>query len=218
MTKQGIRYTAPSEGFFDIPGVVYRGETGNYRVFERMTPAMTQDKLAELYQGEKPKGNPHPMDSVLYFAISLAGYNLRNESPEGAEHLRQFLRESFRKYPNTLSRIIYNSSEKDKIIHNYRTSDEYALDSEVVGQDGWITKIPDKQILESLLGTDNVDKINKVSNWINGTNGYLWRLNSKPENKEERVVRFGADDNWFYLYCNGNPHDECPAFRVLRIE
>ena len=217
-TQSRILYTPKSEGFFVVPGVVDRGETGTYRVFENMTSSMTQDQLSELYETKNQKGNPHPVDSVLHFAIPLAAYNLKNESPNEAEKLRQFLRQGFRQFPNTLTRAIYNPSGKDKIVHNHGTSDEYSSDAEIVGPDGLIAKIPDKKILESLLGTDDIDKINEVSNWINGTNSYLWRLNSKPKNKEERVIGFCVGGDGFGLDCGRSPIVGYPAFRVLRIE
>ena len=221
MTKQapGIRYIQPSESFFEIPGVVYRGKTGTYRLFEKMTDSMTQEQLAEFYEKEKSKGNPHPMDSVLHFAIPSAAYRLRNESPEEAEKLRVFLQRGFEQAPNTLTRAIYNPSGDDEIIHNYGTSDQYFLRENIVGSDNWIADISDKNVLESLLGTKDVVKINEVSQWINRTNSYLWRLNSKsPTKKEERVARFGALSDRLVLDCDRDPLDEYPAFRVLRVK
>jgi len=218
VNKQRILYNPPSEAFWDIPNVNYRGETGDYRVFEKMTPAMNQEQLAEFYKQEKPKEHPHPMDSILHFAICNSAYNLKNKSPEEAEKLRAFLQSGFRKYPNTLTRVIYASSEKDKIIHNYKTSDEYSIDAKVIGPDGWFADIPDKNILEYFLGTSDISKVNEAFQWINNTNGYLWRLNSKPSEKKERVVRFGADDVWLDFNCNRGPQVEYPAFQVLRIE
>ena len=223
MTKthhQRIVYVNPNENFWNIPGVDYRGETGTYRLFESMTPSLNQAQLTELYNGEKPKGNSHPMDSVLHFAILSAAHNLKDESLEEAERLRNFLQAGFRQYANTLTRVIYGSleSKSDKVIHNHGTSDEYSLDAKVVGADGWIKDMHDKKVLESFLGTKDINKINEVSNWINKTNFRIWRLNSKPSEKVERVARFSAYSGRLALGCDGGSLAEYPAFRVLRVE
>ena len=221
--ESGIIYESPilnweSEKRFLVSDVAYRGEAGTYRLFEQMTPAMNQEKFAELYEQEKQKGNPVPTDAPLIWTIATRGYEFKNQNPENSERLRQFLRQSFRRYPNTLTRIAYEPSEKDKIIHNYKTSDEYSIDTEVVGPDDFVQNISDKKVLESLLGTQDIARINEVSQWVNGTNGYLWRSNSKPEKKEERVAGFYAGDDRFGLDCGRDPRDGYPAFRVLKVD
>jgi len=98
-----IRYYPPSEEFWDIPGVSYRGKTITCRLFEKMNSPMNQDKLAEFYEIEKQKGNPYPMDSVLHFAIFSKAYSLRNKSQKETEQLRNFFKQGIRNFPNTLS-------------------------------------------------------------------------------------------------------------------
>jgi hypothetical protein len=209
--------TWESEKRFLVSNVAYKGQTGTYRLFEQMTPAMNQEQLTKLYETEKQKGNPHPTDAPLIWAIATKSHELRNQNPEVSEKLRQFFRTGFRKYPNTLTRIAYEPSGKDKIIHNYRTSDEYSIDAEVVGSEGFVQDIPNKKVLEALLGTQDVSQINAVSQWINGTNSFLWRLNSKPSKKDERVAWFVANDNVFLLCLRGSL-DGYPAFRVLKVD
>ena len=216
--KSRIVYNNPSLGSFDIPGVVYRGEAGTYRLFEDMTPSMNQDKLAKLYEREKIAGNPHPIDAPLLWAIATSGYELRNESPNDSERLREFLKAGFRRYPNTLTRVIYNPSRKEEVIHNYGTSDAYSIAGKVVGVDAEVTQIPDKKVLELLLGTKNTKRINQISQWVNNTDFYIWRENSRSPEKIERVARFGADDDRLNLGCYRNLLNEYPAFRVLRID
>jgi len=216
--KQRMSYILSGEAFWEIPEVFYRGEARTYRLFEKMTSRITQDRLAEFHEQEKAKGNPCPTDMPLICAIGTRAYTLKNENPKEAERLRNFLQAGFQKYPTTLTRIIYNPSGEDKIVHNHGTSDEYSIDAKVVGPDDWIKKIPDKNVLEKLLGTSNIKQINKVSQWLNKTNTYLWRLNSKPKTKDERVAEFGADDGWLVLSCDGLPLYERPAFRVLQVD
>jgi len=226
--KQKISYTSPNEGFWPISGVDYRGEIGTFKLFEKMTPAMTQDHLSEFYERERAKGNPYPMDSVLHFAIMNAFYDIRNVSPmnkkfrdflqQNSEKLRNFLQTGFQRHLNTLTRIIYNPSGEDKIIHNYKTSDEYSIDEHVVGPDDWMKDIQDKKVLEVLLRTQDVVQIDKVSQWINKTNTCIWRLNSEPKTKDERVVSFRTFPYRFIFDCSESPLGEHPAFRVLRVD
>ncbi|MEN9625968.1 MAG: hypothetical protein RL557_296 [archaeon] len=211
-----IIYTPPSEGSWKIPDVLYRGERCTYELFERMTPSLNQDKLSELYNKEKNAGNPHPTDMPLLWAIATQAYELREE--EGSERLRAFLRDGIRKWPNTLTRIAYTSEGEDRVIHNYKTSDEYSLAENIVGSDGFISEIPDSSVLETILGAKDVQKINAVSQYLNGTPTYLWRVNAKPKQKDERVARFYADGDWLDLYCVRRVDIEDAAFRVLRVE
>ena len=106
----------------------------------------------------------------------------------------------------------------DCILHNVGTSEQYISEGNVVGPDGWLDKIPDKGILERVLGTQDVKQINNVVQHINGTNVYLCRINSKPEQLDKRVARFDADDVRLVLNCFRGPRIEYPAFRVLKIE
>jgi hypothetical protein len=212
--------TLQSETRFRIPGVVYRGEKGNYLLFEKMTASMNQKRLAELYESEKQKGNPVPTDAPLIWAIATRAHELKSENsktPETIERLRQFLETGFRRYPNTLTRIHY-SPQNDCIVHNVGTSDQYSLEGNVVGPDQGIRDVKDKGVLEALLGTQDVSKINEVSQWINGTNASLWRLNSKPKQLNKRVAGFNALDNRLNLDCVRSPRNGDPAFRVLQVE
>ncbi len=216
--KQEISYTSPNEGFWTIPDINYRGESRTYRLFEKMIPRITQEQLSEFYEQEKAKGNPRPMDSILHFAIMNASYNLRDQNPKETERLRRFLQTDFQEYKNTLTRVIYSPSGKDKVIHNYRTSDEYSIDGKVVGPNDWIENMSDKKVLKSLLGTQDVVQIDKISQWINGTNSFICRFNSKPKTKDERVARFGTDDYALLFDCDRFTILKFSAFRVLRVD
>lgn len=221
-SESKIIYEAPaltwqSEPRFRIPGVVYRGKQGNYLLFEQMTSSMTQDSLIELYESEKAKGNPVPTDMPLIWAIATKGFELKDKNPEAAEKLRHLLRQGFRKWSTTLTRVHY-SPQDDCIVHNIGTSDQYTLEGNVVGPNGFVNEIPDNGVLEKLLGTRNISQINLVSQWINGTKSYIWRLNSKPKQLDKLVARFGADVDGLVLGCSRDPLYEDPAFRVLRVD
>ena len=112
--------------------------------------------------------------------------------------------------------IHYSPSGKDKIVHNHRTSDEYSIEGNVVSPYGFFDEIPDKDVLERLLGTQDVEQINNVSQWFNDTDSSLWRLNKKPNKKDERVLRFDADSDRLILSCDWYPSGRFPAFRVIK--
>lgn len=202
------KYVAPSVGYFEI-------NNGNsvYRLMEKMTDLMGQDKLAELYEIEKEKGNPLPMNSIQHYEL------FKDAVKAGNSDLLNFLQKGLQRYPNTLTRVVYNpKGEQDETIHNYGTSDAYSIMRDIVGEDTWIKNLEDLTVLEPLLKTKDVKRIDEISNAINRTPMYLWRFNSKPSEKTERVVRFDADDDWLCLYAGGNPSVECPAFLVEKVK
>ncbi len=210
--KPLVKHVFPCEEYFEISGVNYRGNTHTYRVYSKMTDSMNQDKFAKEYEKGKKEGNPHPMDSILHFSIFDSAVK------SGDSDLMNFIQSGLRKYPNTLSRVIYNHSGKDEIIHNYGTSDAYLLTGDVVGPDGWIKDINYKKSLELLIGIKDTMKLDKISQRINKTHMYLWRINSKPSEKIERVVRFGAGDYRLFLYAGRDSSNVFPAFRVLQVD
>lgn len=223
MVKQerniGNIYTPKSEGFWTIEGVKDRGKTATYRVYEEMSPAMNHEELIQYHINEKEKGNPFIGSAPLNMAIFLRAYELSKKNIEGIDGLKDFFKKGVQKFPSTLSRAVYMpEGEKDRVIHNYGTPEEYTLKENILGEDNWIENISDKKVLTALFGTRDTKKINNFSQWLNGTEGYLWRLNSKPSEKDERVVRFVASSYRLDLNACRNPLDQYPAFRVERIE
>ena len=212
--KSGIIQVKPSEGYWTLPEVNYRGEIQTWNIFREMTPEMNISQLSELYTTEKLKGNPHPASVDLAFSIFRRGFELREESPDEAEDLRESFKTGLKRYPNTLSMVTYNSSGDDEITHNLGTLNEYKLKGKIVGQDGLIENLPDTNFLEIILGTKNTSEINDVFKWINSTDSYVYRINAKHSKKTERVVRFNANSDWVFLDCGWGPLGECPAFRV----
>ncbi len=66
--------------------------------------------------------------------------------------------------------------------------------------------------------TKDIKKLNKISNAINSTEMYLWRLNSKPKEKNERVIRFIASNGGLGLSAVRDLSGEDPAFLVEWIK
>lgn len=187
-----------------------------------MTPPMNQEQLAEFYEREKERGNPRPTDAPLLWAIFDRGYELKDKAKNleilKSEMFSVAIQRRLATFPNTLTRVVYNPAGGDEVIHNYGTFDQYSLMENVAGPDALIKDMKGKNVLESLLGTQDVSRIDKVSQWINKNPAYFWRVNSKPSKRNEKVVRLYAGSDRLYLACGGGPLSVNPAFRVLRVE
>jgi len=202
------KYVSPSKGYFEIDN----GKSV-YRLMEEMTNPMIQDKLAELYNKEKPQGKPVPMNSIQHIELFNDAMN------SGDSDLLNFLQKGLQKGRITLTRVIYNPfGEEDETIHNYGTSDSYSIIGDIVGNNNWIHDINSSNALELLLKTKDIKMLNKISHSINQTPMYLWRLNLKPSEKDECVVGFDANDDKLYLTADGSLYDEYPAFLVEQVK
>ena len=169
----------------------------------------TQSKWIEYSRQAKAKGDFYVGDMPLYHAVFTA---LSKTQSKDAEEAKEFIRSQMRsKWLMTLTRIKYMPKEKDEAIHNFGMDDEYTLKGVIVGQNGFIES-GDSDCLEALLGTGNISEINKVYQWLNGTNVHIWRLNSKPKNIDERVAGFNA-------YSGRADHDcdEVPGYSVSSL-
>ena len=165
--------------------------------------AKTQDAWAQYSKQAKQNKSFYVGDMPLYHAIFTALYQQKNK-PE-SEEARQFIQKQMReKWLTTLTRIIYQPTGKDKIIHNYSMDNQYEKNENIVGPDRFIEKA-DSNALGALLGTNNIDEIKAVYNWINKTDTNIWRFNEKPDSIEERVACFDAVSGWAYLYCSWDP-------------
>ena len=165
--------------------------------------AKTQDKWAEYTMQARPKGDFYTGDMPLYHAVFTALFKQKDKKE--SEEARAFIQKQMReKYPMTLTKIIYQPTGKDKIIHNFGTNDKYELEEDIVGKDRAIGA-GDKKTLNAVLGVEDIDEIKSVYNWINQTPTWIWRVNKNPENIDERVARFGAYSDRVGLNCNWDP-------------
>ena len=186
-----------TQDFWSVPGVEYRN--GIYRInlakqLLNNGNAKTQEQWIEYYKQAKQRGEFYTGDMPLYHALFTALYkqkdNLQKKSE--IEEAREFIQKQMRKkWLTTLTRIAYQPNGKDKVMHNYKTSEQYELEENIVGKDRFIES-GDRNTLKALLLTDNIQEINSIYQWLNQTKTYLLRLNSKPENVVERVARFDA--------------------------
>ena len=103
----------------------------------------------------------------------------------------------------TLTRVAYQPTGDDIIIHNCGTRARYENKVDFITSSEWIKDTRKPASYQALLGTqDSIEEINNVFQWLNGTNAYGWRVNPKSYTVDERVAGFHADSNRAYLYCD----------------
>ncbi|MDD5192574.1 MAG: hypothetical protein PHH54_01560 [Candidatus Nanoarchaeia archaeon] len=208
-----------SQDYWTISGVNYRNKVYEINLLKSLLDnsySKTQEQWAEYTEQAKQKGEFYTGDMPLYHAVFASLFNQREDtkSKEDIEEARAFIQKSMREnYPMTLTRIAYQPIGDDKVIHNFGTNDKYELSEAIVGPDRAIVK-EDEKALIALLGTGDIGQIKSVYNWINGTDNWIWRVNSKPENVDERVARFIAGSVRALLLCYGGPDDRLASLGV----
>ena len=151
----------------------------------------------------------------LYHALFKSLYQGNHPNKE---EIRLFLKKSIRNnYLQTLTRIEYNPKPKDKVIHNYRLNSQYQVLENIIGPDRNITK-DDSFALKALIEDDKINEINKVYKWLNETDTYLLRVNSRPFIKDVREAGFSAYSGGVSFGCNRNPSSSYPALGVRARE
>ncbi|MFA5174462.1 MAG: hypothetical protein WC438_04750 [Candidatus Pacearchaeota archaeon] len=192
--------------YWTIPNVSYRNGIHTFDLAKTLLEngqAQTQDYWVYYRNIAQPKGEFYTADMPLYHAVFTALFE-QKDNPE-SEEARKFIQSSMRdKWPITLTRIAYQPRGKDKIIHNYKTNEQYELEEKIIGPDRFI-KSRDSPALNALLGDGDIDQINSIYNWINQTNPYIWRVDSKPNEIDERVAGLDANSGWVDLGCGRSP-------------
>ena len=201
-------------GYFTISGVNHRGKVATYDVPIEMYVAMSFNDFVNKSVKDEEAELPHGASMSLMYAIMDAG--LRS----GDTQFTDFIRDGLRRYPHTRTAVDYMPKDNpDRVVHNVGSKNQYHItEVNFAGKDSWIRDLKDASLLMALLEAENIEKINQVSQWVNGTDMFLYRLNSKPKQIDRRVAGFDADDDRLDLVCDRDPRGGCPAFRVLKVE
>jgi hypothetical protein len=97
--------------------------------------------------------------------------------------LRDLLRQDERTYwMMTGSRVFYKPHGFDKVVHGWDTAEPTVVEANITGADGYLNDHM-REALGALLGTDDVAKVNEVSEWLHGRPARLWRWNRKPKRR-----------------------------------
>jgi hypothetical protein len=115
--------------------------------------------------------------------------------------------------------MVYFLNKNGKAVHNFGTLDEFCLyGKNLVGKIDFIQNLNNvEDILKISIGR-NILKLNEISQAINQTKMYLWRVNEKPNMVDKRVVGFNAGSGSLTLGCTRSLSHGCPAFRVLQVD
>ena len=217
---QPIVVPASLGDYWTIPGVSYRGNTLDVQLLKNYLDngnAKTQDDWARYSEQARTKGEFYLPDYPLFFATLERAYALKTDFT--IEEMRKKVQELSRaKWLMTTTRIKYASKGKDKIVHNYGMSDSQELEEPFVGVDGTIPAGSPETLYQKLLGTQSsVANINSVLKWLNGTDAYIWRVNSKPSKLDKRVARFYANSDGAGFGCCRGPTDTDAGLGVRAI-
>lgn len=148
------------------------------------------------------KNREFQLPSLLAYTATVQGLH---QHQNGAQKklvgkVRSMLQKDMRDYCMlTSSRILYNPSSPDKIIHGYGTGKEISFEADFVSANQWVSKNISDLELKSLFGTSDADKIVQAYNWFSEKNLYLWRVNSRPEVLTEKVVWLNISSDRFNL-------------------
>jgi len=210
--------------YYRITGIRHRDSVVAYDLSKSLLERKTQDAHAK----HAVKVGPDEFrgcSAALVYAIAKTLYVHKDVDrfKETIENARAGLQAHFaRRWLNTLSRAQYTPQGLDKIVHDYGQKTQYDVPADLVGPYGFITdaKVNAQTYAQALLGTtDDADSINKVVEWICGKPAYAYRLNSRRENKEERVVALGVgSDDWFSLGAVVSIGNVGPALGVRFVE
>ncbi len=176
----------------------------------------TQDQHAQFSKAELAQGRFGYLSApeVRGLARTLR-VNKGNPKAKGmVNEIREFLKQAHRKnfFLITSTRAVYNPSGEDEFIHKYGLEGQYSIKENIVGSDELIAQTKDPSTYQALFGTnDDIKEIDKDFGFLNETPTYIWRMNLRPQQRDERVVRLGANQVRFYVGCNGGPQLEDPA-------
>ena len=193
--------------FWRINGVNYRNGIYQVDLGKEMLEnkaQKTQDGWIEYTKKALTNDGFYVGDAQLYHALFKTLFKNKDNAQykDKIEQAKAFLQNMLKDYwLMTLSRIKYAKSGQDAVIHNHGLQDKFEIQDDIIGADGYVTQINPQTALQAVLGDNNVNEINQVYNWITGKNLYLWRLNAKPQEDTERIVRFDSYSGWAYLNC-----------------
>ena len=209
--------------FWKISGISLRDEAYAVNLSKTLSPSKTQDEHAEQrILAEKAHDFYTPSFPELYAIISCLEQNKDNPQYQNEiEQARSFIKDSVIKHwLMTLTRVHYNPQGEDIVIHNYKQPSQYELPVHFIGPDGAILSANHaEKPMQALLDTNqSLQEVNEAFRWLMDVDAYLWRLNSKPQQTDERVAWLSADSGKVYLICFWYPQNPSSALRVRRAK
>ena len=181
----------------------------------------TQDEWIEYTKNAMQNNKFYVGDMPLYYSLFQTLFKNKDNAQfkDNIEEARKFLQKTCKDYwLMTLSRINYNKPGKDIITHDYGLQDKLEVQEDIIGSDGFISQLNPEKELKAVLGSSDINEINQVYDWISGKNAYIWRINSKPEQNDERIVGFSSGGAGFRLGWSRGRGGSSEAFGVRRTK
>ena len=205
--------------FWKISGISLRDEAYAVNLSKTLSPSKTQDEHAEQrILAEKAHDFYTPSFPELYAIISCLEQNKDNQKyQDEITNVRAFIKDSALKtWLMTLTRIQYNPQGEDIVIHNYKQPSQYELPVHFIGPDGAVLSADNSEKpVQALLDTNqSLQEVNEAFRWLMDVDAYIWRLNSKPQQTDERVAGFVAYSRGVSLSCGRDSHNPYSALRV----
>jgi hypothetical protein len=190
--------------FWRIEGVDDRGKIETYDLLKNFLPSGTQDEFLQRRIEAEKNGGFYCGSMPLQYAVLEALHD--SKESEDREEAKNFIKKDMNENGLiTLTTINYNSSGKDTAFHNFALSGEYARDAYIHNLHRKIT-LDDEEVLEALLLTKDVSKVNKVLEWVYETPVYFWTFQQNGERvikPVKRVARIESFSKGNGIYCCG---------------
>ena len=161
----------------------------------------TQEEWTNLLQNTEWRLPSGP----LMLGIMTALYNERTGAHADAiKKIQKLLRKDFKdNWMTTGTRIKYNASGIDEVIHEYNTPDEYTVEADIVGPQDWVTPTSGfEDSIDTLVGMRDLALLEKVSQWGSVKKPYLWRYTNKVDDVWALVLGV-YDDDGFIINASG---------------
>ncbi len=171
----------------------------------------TQDEWIELTKDSEVKLGSVPYWFAIMFALHDNNEGIYSDLVEKVKGLFVDDFDPKKLWMATSTRAIYNSIGQDKVIHNKGYKNEFPVEEDISGNNGYVEPGMENAV-KPLCGTDDLVKIQEVFNWITGKKTYLWRLNKPATGNKERAVVFGVDNVYFDI----NAYDDIGSVRPAR--
>jgi len=211
-------YHAPSEGFFEFANVKlpFRKEGTLYRVkfMENLSEPMNYEKRMKFNSKNYSEGNPIVISAPDFTAIVGA------TNPKRDAEFCNFLFKNSRNYWRAFSTAIEYTPKnfKDRIIHYEGVEElETVIEGNYVGSDGELTKLQNEPIFRNCFGKTR-KSLEEISQKINKTAGYLWRVNSNSGETIKRQAELDACPYRLIFYAVGLLSGPYAGFRVVLEE
>ncbi|MEA3413963.1 MAG: hypothetical protein U9Q99_00345 [Nanoarchaeota archaeon] len=205
-----VNYTASViiQGGYTLEKPTLDGKTFKYaKVFKELEEPMNYEEIISHNIEAFEKGTPIIPSIPFYLDLLEAGIN----NNDFKNFNRKKLRKNFINFHTAIE--YYPEGKKDKIIHFEKTPWEIFYEREFTGENNLIKQIKDNKTIEFFSGKE-INSLNNISNKINETDSYFWRLNPKPLSIEKKVGWFYADSDWLSLVAFGSLSGRRSVFLV----